>query len=95
MLNFFARSGVAVLLSWAAIAPQVHADDAARQRLIDLLQSTETLQAEFRQETYADGELRGDQAEGIMKIADATQNPGWLHRPVAYSGAGAAPAPGH
>ncbi|WP_127555401.1 outer membrane lipoprotein chaperone LolA [Saccharospirillum alexandrii] len=69
MLTFFARSGVAVLLSWAAITPQVHADDAARQRLIDLLQSTETLQAEFRQETYADGELRGDQARGIMKIA--------------------------
>lgn len=69
MLRFFARSGAAVLLSWAAIAPQVHGDDAARQRLIDLLQSTETLQAEFRQETYADGELRGDQAEGIMKIA--------------------------
>lgn len=69
MLTFFVRSGVAVLLSWAAMMPQVHADDAARQRLIDLLQSTETLQAEFRQETYADGELRGDQAEGIMKIA--------------------------
>lgn len=69
MLTFLARSGVAVLLSWAAITPQVHADDAARQRLIDLLQSTETLRAEFRQETYADGELRGDQAEGIMKIA--------------------------
>ncbi|MEP4548054.1 MAG: outer membrane lipoprotein chaperone LolA [Saccharospirillum sp.] len=69
MLTFFARSSVAVLLSWAAITPQVQADDAARQRLIDLLQATETLQAEFRQETYADGELRGDQARGIMKIA--------------------------
>ncbi|WP_037337606.1 outer membrane lipoprotein chaperone LolA [Saccharospirillum impatiens] len=69
MLNVFARSGVALLLSWVALAPQVNADEAARQRLIDLLESTETLQATFRQETYADGELRGDQAEGIMKIA--------------------------
>lgn len=69
MLRFFARSGVAMMLSWAAIAPLANADEAARQRLIDLLESTETLQAEFRQETYADGELRGDQAEGIMKIA--------------------------
>ncbi len=69
MLRFFARSGVAIMLSWAAIAPLANADEAARQRLIDLLESTETLQAEFRQETYADGELRGDQAEGIMKIA--------------------------
>lgn len=69
MLSSIARFSAVLLLSWAAVAPQVNADEAARQRLIELLQSTETLQAEFRQETYADGELRGDRAEGIMKIA--------------------------
>jgi outer membrane lipoprotein carrier protein len=62
-------SASALLVSMLLVVPAAQADEAARQRLIELLQSTETLQARFRQETYADGELRGDQSEGVMKIA--------------------------
>lgn len=55
-----------VLLATAASA---QADDAARDRLIERLEATATLSAHFEQETFADGELRGDQSSGLMQIA--------------------------
>jgi outer membrane lipoprotein carrier protein len=67
-------SGTLLLMVMGLITMgNVAADDAARQRLIDRLEATETLKANFRQETYADGALRGDQAEGVMLIARPMQ----------------------
>jgi len=45
------------------------ADDAARARLIERLEATSNLSAEFEQETYAEGELRGERSTGLMQIA--------------------------
>lgn len=47
----------------------VSADDAARERLIVRLESTATISAQFEQETYTEGELRGEQSSGLMQIA--------------------------
>ena len=53
----------------AALSLVARADDAARERLIERLEATATLSAHFEQETYAEGELRGEQASGEMQIA--------------------------
>lgn len=44
------------------------ADDAARERLITRLEATASFSARFEQETYAEGELRGEQSSGLMQI---------------------------
>lgn len=55
-------------LGCATFATAAHADEAAKESLIERLEQTATLTADFRQETYGDGELRGDQASGRMYI---------------------------
>lgn len=45
------------------------ADEAARDRLIERLESTSNLSAQFEQETYAEGQLRGERSSGMMQIA--------------------------
>ncbi|WP_157954441.1 outer membrane lipoprotein chaperone LolA [Saccharospirillum mangrovi] len=60
------RLSLLLLLATAGLA---QADEAARDRLIERLEATATLSAHFEQETFAEGELRGDQSSGLMQIA--------------------------
>lgn len=55
-------------LGLAATTLVAQADEAARASLIERLEATATLVADFRQETYGEGELRGDSAKGSMYI---------------------------
>lgn len=58
---------LSLLLSTASFSAL--ADEAARERLIERLEATSNLSAEFEQETYAEGELRGERSSGLMQIA--------------------------
>lgn len=61
------RMIVSLVLVFAATL--AHADDAARERLIQRLEATATLSAHFEQETYSDGNLSGEPSSGLMQIA--------------------------
>ncbi|PTY36565.1 outer membrane lipoprotein carrier protein LolA [Saccharospirillum sp. MSK14-1] len=60
---------VVLALLLAAASTLALADEAARARLIERLEATSNLSAQFEQETYAEGELRGDRSRGLMQIA--------------------------
>ncbi|MHA7878228.1 MAG: outer membrane lipoprotein chaperone LolA [Saccharospirillum sp.] len=56
--------GAATLFSAASLA-----SDAAREGLIERLERTESLQANFEQTTYAEGQLRGERSTGRMLVS--------------------------
>lgn len=60
---------VVLALFLATISLSALADQAARDRLIERLEATSNLSAQFEQETYAEGELRGERSSGLMQIA--------------------------
>lgn len=60
---------VVLALLLATISLSALADQAARDRLIERLEATSNLSAQFEQETYAEGELRGERSSGLMQIA--------------------------
>lgn len=58
-----------LILAMTGTLLHAHADDAARDRLIDRLAATATLTADFTQQTYGEGQLERETSEGHMKVA--------------------------
>lgn len=58
-----------ILLAMSAALSLAQADEAAKANLVERLEETATLSADFHQETFAEGAARGEQASGRMLIA--------------------------
>ena len=60
---------LATVLGALLIATPGWADDSAQEALIERLEATESLQANFEQTTYAEGQMRGERSTGRMIVS--------------------------
>ncbi len=67
--TLFFNPAMVFTLAMAGVLSQAQADDAARDRLIDRLESTATLTADFKQQTYGESDFSGESSTGHMKVA--------------------------
>lgn len=60
---------LATLFGAVLFTAPLWADDSAREGLIERLEATESLEANFEQTTYAEGQMRGERSSGRMLVS--------------------------
>lgn len=70
-----------LILALAGALTHAQADEAARERLIDRLEASATMTADFRQQTTGEGNLDRETSEGHMKVARPLKFAWLVNRP--------------